>query len=446
MTIRPQAHLVIAGGGASALLLCLQLLRQGVPVNITVVEKQTDFGIGLAYRTPYDFHILNVRAANMSVFPDEPSNFTDWLAAKKLPYKPEDFVPRKIFGEYLRETAARIEKQIRLLHDEVIHIKGHTVELASGNRLDADVIVLAPGNFLPNITGKIGREIYESPKFIRNPWDYAIISRIEPDSDVLIIGSGLTMTDVLLLLQSRNHSGRIISLSVHGFAPEKHGGTDRPAEGFAIEVRAAEDIITMFRIWRKYLAAGHPPESLVAAIRPYVQEIWLRLSITDRRRFTEHLRHYWGTVRHRVPANCFATVKKMDRLEIIAGRIVQAEKNGDDFIITYSPRRSREAKVLRTQYIINCTGPSLNYEKDAPEFLKKLIADKQVIRDPLRLGLQASPEGRLTNQDGRKTQKLYAIGNLMRGVLWEITSVPDIRKQAEVLAAAIKKDLEEKDQ
>jgi FAD-NAD(P)-binding len=59
-------------------------------------------GRGLAYATENESHRLNVRALNMSAFPDDPDHFWRWLRANRL--RSEDrfcFVPRLVCGRYL---------------------------------------------------------------------------------------------------------------------------------------------------------------------------------------------------------------------------------------------------------------------------------------------------------------------------------------------------------
>ena len=54
--------------------------------------------------------------------------------------------------------------------------------------------------------------------------------------------------------------------------------------------------------------------------------------------------------------------------------------------------------------------------------------------DPLRLGLDALPDGRLVGRDGQASSLLFTLGPPLRGVLWESTAIPEIRVQAAALA------------
>src|SRR6202021_1619762 len=76
-------RIVIVGGGASGALMAAHLLRER-PANlsVTIVETRAELGRGLAYSTGNPSHLLNVRAANMSAFADDPGHFARWLSTQ----------------------------------------------------------------------------------------------------------------------------------------------------------------------------------------------------------------------------------------------------------------------------------------------------------------------------------------------------------------------------
>jgi uncharacterized NAD(P)/FAD-binding protein YdhS len=53
------------------------------------------------------------------------------------------------------------------------------------------------------------------------------------------------------------------------------------------------------------------------------------------------------------------------------------------------------------------------------------------------LGLDATRAGALVAHDGIVQDGFYAIGPLLKGVLWESTAMPEIRVQAASIAAEI---------
>jgi uncharacterized NAD(P)/FAD-binding protein YdhS len=57
---------------------------------------------------------------------------------------------------------------------------------------------------------------------------------------------------------------------------------------------------------------------------------------------------------------------------------------------------------------------------------------------PLKLGLNVDPDSLLVvNKDNFTIDSFYAIGGLLRGVLWESTAIPEIRVQAKAIADRI---------
>ena len=65
--------IAIVGGGASGALMAAHLLKcAGDRVRLTLIEPRAQIGRGLAYATENESHRLNVRASNMSAFPDDP--------------------------------------------------------------------------------------------------------------------------------------------------------------------------------------------------------------------------------------------------------------------------------------------------------------------------------------------------------------------------------------
>ena len=77
-------RVVIIGGGATGVLLACHLLRDPRrTVQVTIVEKSPTPELGLAYSTRNPQHLLNVRASNMSAFPDDPGHFWRWVTANQ---------------------------------------------------------------------------------------------------------------------------------------------------------------------------------------------------------------------------------------------------------------------------------------------------------------------------------------------------------------------------
>jgi uncharacterized NAD(P)/FAD-binding protein YdhS len=57
--------------------------------------------------------------------------------------------------------------------------------------------------------------------------------------------------------------------------------------------------------------------------------------------------------------------------------------------------------------------------------------------DPLGLGIDVSPDGRVLDRDGNPSALLYYVGPLARAGYWERTAVPELRVLARDVAATV---------
>ena len=91
--------IAVIGGGASGALIAAHVLKcADDDVHLTLIEPRPQIGRGLAYATENESHRLNVRASNMSAFPDDPDHFWRWLRASG--HAGQDrfcFVPRLVY-------------------------------------------------------------------------------------------------------------------------------------------------------------------------------------------------------------------------------------------------------------------------------------------------------------------------------------------------------------
>ena len=91
------------------MLLACHLLRDADnAIRVTLIEKRQAIGRGMAYSTAQPGHLLNVRAANMSAFADDPLHFRRWLAEHDEDSHghepgPLTFAQRRVYGRYIAE-------------------------------------------------------------------------------------------------------------------------------------------------------------------------------------------------------------------------------------------------------------------------------------------------------------------------------------------------------
>ncbi|WP_343073664.1 FAD/NAD(P)-binding protein [Pyxidicoccus fallax] len=481
MRAQSGCDVAIVGGGASGTLLAVNLLRCArAPFRVVLVERSGLFGRGLAYSTRSAHHLLNVPAARMGAFPDDPEHFLRWLRQTWPDTAPGDFVPRYRYGLYLesllRDMATRAPPgvQLELVSDEVVSAdeEGGRVRLGflAGGSLEARAAVLALGNAMPADLRVPDGGLYASERYHRSPWAPRALRGVEPDDSVLLIGTGLTMVDTVLSLEEQGHRGVIHALSRHGLLPHVHrGGTPAPARPTTYaspgirdvlralrqevlrECHAAPDadghlhpipirIRAVLRIMRQEVKrateAGADWRTVVDALRPATVPLWHRLTTGERRRFLRHLRSHWEVHRHRMAPSIGDTVARLrreGRLVIHAGRL-RSFRLVDSGVEARVRRRGHAGEeVLHVQHVINCTGPEGAITRGHP-LLKTLVDAGRVCPDMLGMGLATDAHGALMDLGGHASGRLYTLGPPRRGELWETTAVPEIRAQARGLA------------
>jgi uncharacterized NAD(P)/FAD-binding protein YdhS len=446
MSDRRLHRFVIIGGGASGALMAAHLLRddpQGI--SVTVVEQRAQLGRGLAYGGGNPNHLLNVRAANMSAFVDDPDHFGRWLAARSElgASDVEDrfrFVPRGVYGDYLegllaghlRSHGARAPLNVvRGLACGVREAPvGVEVALTDGRSVRADVAILACGH-----EAVVG----DGPLHL-SPWTEPVGGDPPADSTLLILGTGLTMVDTATALNERGHRGRIVAVSRRGLIPHAH----RDVEALPIDAGVApldRDLATICRwlrgLARQTQAQGGDWRSVVDGLRPHTQTIWRIMSRRMRRRFLEHARPWWDTHRHRMAPRIAARIAAMvdsGQLEIIAGRVVATAPDGEGARIAIRWRGSSEITSLEVARIISCKGVQSVAREHPNPLLASLFAEGSARMDALGVGVDVDDNCALVDRQGRASRRLFAIGPMSQAAFWEIIAVPDIRLQTAQLA------------
>ena len=323
---------------------------------------------------------------------------------------------------------------------------GWNVRLDDGRVIAGAALVLAHGNQPPEPM-RVGDGI--SPAlFINNPWRdeaQAAIGRVAASrADALVMGTGLTMVDMVLSLDEVGHRGRIMALSRRGQVPRAHA-TYAPAPVDLAEVPLG-DVLTLWR-WLRARATTVGWRAAVDAMRPHSHAIWASFDADQRGRFLRHARPWWDVHRHRIAPEVSERLKAMigeGRLEIVAGRIVRMDEQ-DGAVAVEIARRGRPSTSLGTNgsgvrnqrlfgVAFNCTGPLGAMGRTKDPLLRLMIDDGLVAVDDLGMGLAV-------DDASRAGDRLWALGPLTKGKYWEIVAVPDIRHQVAEVADDIAEEL-----
>ncbi len=434
--------IAIVGGGISGTITVLNCIKQSrKPLSIIWFDAHNKFCKGFAYSTTEKNHLLNVRANNMSVFVDEPNHFVNWLNQNHPDYTAKDFVARKLFGEYVQDVFETLKQNNPLVSivqiaEEVTSINRikSGFELKSNKTYQAKKLVLAFGNFLPAHPRSVSRKFISSDNYFQNAFHPQLIQKTLKKKNITIIGSGLTMIDVVSSLSDKQYKGTIRLISPHGYIPQAHQEDPLPPVMPFIDEHKKYNLLELISVVNQQLKKakkeGLSQNSVIDVMRPFSQNIWLNFSVEEKKQFLRHLRHRWGVARHRVPGKSMAVFQELNssgNLVVTKGRIFDIKTETDGFEIYYSTIQNSK-QVFNTDLIINCTGPESNYLQIKSGLIQQLIKNLVIEPDSIKYGINAQ-------KDGQISQNVYTIGPPLKGILWESTAVPEIRVQAQELVS-----------
>jgi uncharacterized NAD(P)/FAD-binding protein YdhS len=171
--------------------------------------------------------------------------------------------------------------------------------------------------------------------------------------------------------------------------------------------------------------------AVVDGLRPHLDRLWTALTVAEQEAFLRHLARPWECHRHRMApaiATQIAGLRKAGALEVRAGGVdVISPASGGGLVARVGGGEVRYGAV------VNCAGPG-RLPAAADPLVASLLADGLARVGPHALGLDIGPGGRLVGRSGEVQDRLWLVGPLRRGALWETTAVPEIRAQARCLA------------
>ncbi|WP_375394212.1 FAD/NAD(P)-binding protein [uncultured Sphingomonas sp.] len=433
-------HVAIVGAGFSGTLHAINLLRHDGP-RATLIERSDVAGEGLAYGAAHPDHLLNVRAAGMSAFPDDADHFCRWLTARGIADPDATFVPRLTYRAYLAgllaEARARAGDRLQLVRGDVVDLRrngtGGRLTLADGRTIDADAAVLAIGNLPPHTPPGFDPDRLPRGRYKPDPWAADVAEGLQDDDTVLVLGTGLTMVDVVLMLDARGFGGRIVALSRRGLLPHRHAPAPNP------DPRRDRPGTTASALLRDVRARGAAIgwRAAVDELRPFNQAMWRAADGAQRARFLRHLRPWWDIHRHRLApavADRIEGLRADGRLTLIAGKTIAADPIDGAVAVTWRPRGCATPETMRVARIVNCTGPQGDLSRTTDPLVARLVETGAIRPDAARLGIDVDPQARTIGRDGCANDWLYALGPMTRGAFWEIVAVPDLRVQTWTLA------------
>ncbi len=457
------ADVLIIGGGLSGTMLAVQLLRLPGQRHILVIEPRAELGRGEAYSAVELGHTLNGNAARMSVDPDNADDLTQWLTdyigaggwpesdQQHVPIS-ELFPPRGIFGVYAQQRLAEAKA---LSASTVEHVRGEVVDLQvdetttlltldNGQQLRGTYAVLATGMFPAARTPQTESSGLNAAAV--DPWDVQAMTHIDPQSTVLIIGSGLTMVDAVVSLEQAGHRGPIEIFSRHGLLP--HVRRQPPSwEDFLAADHSLRSPRQLLREVRRQCriaqAQGIDWQAPLDTVRAHIGRLWSQAGEREKRQFVRHVRPWWESHHHRSPplsAQLVARLQADGRLRIQAASFkgLVASDGG----VTVRLRRRGEQAVTQVSgaALINSSGIEYDWRRVARPLPQQLLKRGLIRPGPLALGIAADVSGAVVDAGGNVSPRLFAMGPPLRGMWWESTAVTDVALQAKALALKLTKN------
>ncbi len=429
--------IAVVGAGASGTLAAVHLLRAGCARVILIDPGR--HGLGAAYSTNDEHHLLNVRAAAMGGLADMPEDFLQWCRARGLRAEPDDYLPRRVYGAYLQELLTRFGERTRL-RIVCAHVQnvleppnrgGVRMTLSDGRVLSADAVVLALGNPSPARLDVVSPSCHAA--FVSDPWAPEALHRLSVARRVAILGTGLSAVDVALSVFAANPAAQVNAISRHGWLPRAHlPGPPLAPRSLALNAGCSLERIVA-TITREVTAEPDAWRTVVDGLRPITAALWQGLTPAERERFERELRPSWEIHRHRLAPAVAQRIRELradGRLSVHSGGVGSVRPGaGARVCVELGDGGSLDADV-----VVNATGPLRSLSDCSNPLVRRLLASGRARLDELGIGIATSPDGALVDFEGAVSRRCFTLGPPRRGELLESTAIPEIRGQAAALA------------
>ncbi len=456
-------RIAIIGGGLSGAVCALQLARTiAPPAVITVIEPRPSLGAGVAYSSEDPAHRINVPASRMIIYPETPGDFDAWLrAGDELERDPEAlwadghaYPRRAVFGRYVAGMLARqaeARRGVALRHSRrravavARDLSGFAVTLDDGERLHAETVVIATSHPPPSTPDTILQALGTDPRVVGDPWRPDALDGVHAQDEVLIIGTGLTMADVVASLTARGHRGRITAFSRRGQLSRGHAAYTDPVTWFTDNPPPRTAAALVRRI-RERIAAeaqtGIPWQAVIDDVRANGGRLWNALDVSEKRRLLRHLRCFWDVHRYRIAPQVAAAIaaRRADGSLVVRAASLKGLQPRDGRIaVTLHPRftMSDTQEHFAVDRVIITTGPSHETAIALNPVLASLAGQGLIRADPFGFGIVVTEESEAVGVDGRGDPALRVAGPLARAQFGELMGLPQVTAHALAVADKI---------
>lgn len=466
--VTPDRTVAIIGGGFTGAACAVHMVRAARwPLTIDIIEPRDRVGGGVAYGAATYEHRINVPSDRMTVFSETPKHFSQWLDRHGLrDADPQGWTEeghfysrRQPFGDYMADLVAETGRS-NASGSTITHLRGRAVDVVRGPRGVAvtvepaagarryDAAVIAASHATPAFRWPLLNGVGSLPHLCLDPWRTEALEAIPKLARVLILGTGLTMADVVVTLRSLGHVGDILAVSRHGLLPRTQGEFDASLD-FLDEGVLPETALALLLRARRMIgraeAAGLTWRAALDALRRALPTVWPNLPVAERQKALRHLRAFWDVHRYRMAPQVAALIDQglaAGWLTVSAGRVGAIGCDDGRFVVAWTPQR----KATRSEIfdaVINCTGPDSDIERSGNPLFVSLVRNGVAAADPFGLGLAVDAGACALSADGAADPLVRVAGPLARGRFGEVMGLPEVSVHAKLVAGLLVGTLEQ---
>lgn len=430
-------------------------------------EEDSRYG-GIAFGrtgTTWD-HMLNIQAGRITFGRERPEDFLEWAndgadrSSWPLRWKYHVFsvscvVPRRIYGQYLKERLQRFAGEasptvtLTELSGEAIDIDtgadGYVVKYVEAGPdgrtrpLHCDFVVFATGHLEP-VYKPFFHRIQDSERFMTDPYAAgarAVFASIDPQETVLIAGSALSAFDTVVSLVNAGHRGKIVIASrgghLHGTYPADHQHdiwTVRRPPFLDAETLTPDDVVAGVKAEYAYLRDTFGvdgdeqvfAERVMKAWEPYVIELTARLNDAEVRTLLDRYKSFIVTNRTSTVPEIGNVVRNRMRgfngapatITVVAAEIDDMRPIADGTQIRVSFSDHDDLVVDR---VVNCLGNDTVYDHVRRPLWSRIVQRRRLAQPHRKThrGIEVGEHGELVAPDGTVAERLFCVGPTRQG-------------------------------
>ncbi|HMH69382.1 MAG TPA: FAD/NAD(P)-binding protein, partial [Pinirhizobacter sp.] len=199
-------RVAVIGGGAAGATLVSELLARRTPRPLHLdwyTGSAHPFARGVAYGTSSEHHLLNVRAAAMGISAAQPQGFLDYAQGIDSKVAGADFLPRRLYGDYVVSEVRRaiddarsrghVVNMVPIAVDAVVPDADGVDIFVGETSSRVDRAVLCVGSLPPRPIPGVDPAAIARGNYVVDPWSYLAAAQASDEPrQVMLIGMGLT--------------------------------------------------------------------------------------------------------------------------------------------------------------------------------------------------------------------------------------------------------------